>query len=235
MSQRRYDAVLFDWDDTLCGAEPHRFRYAQEVAGRFGRELTLTEVYRAFVRAGDSSALPWHAQPVSLPDALGIDLQDHDEFMEQYLERDMIKRFTLFDDVLAMVEGMGERDLRVGVISNNDEVAERIEELDVHHRFEVVVSPLTFGIGKPPPEIFLRTMEMLDLPPERAIYVGDSYDNDVIGARAAGLTPVLIDRFLINLDSHDAEHRVETLHEMAELLDRLIHEGCGTDDAPRSW
>lgn len=116
----------------------------------------------------------------------------------------------------------GERGLRVGVISNNDRVVERIQELDVHHRFEVVVSPLTFGVGKPEPEIFPRTMELLDIPPEQAICVGDSYDNDMIGARAAGLTPVLIDRFLINLDSHDAEHRVATLHEPAELLDRLI-------------
>jgi HAD superfamily hydrolase (TIGR01549 family) len=223
VSQRRYDAVLFDWDDTLCGAEPHRFAYAQEVAARFGVHLTMPEVYRAFVRAGDSSALPWNSQPVSLLEALGIDERDRAAFVEQFLERDTIKRFALFDDVLTMIEAMGERDLRVGVISNNDEVAERLEELDVHHHFEVVVSPRTFGIGKPAPEIFLRTMEMLGIPPERAIYVGDSYDNDVIGARAAGLMPVLIDRFLINLDSHDAEHRVETLHELAELLDRLIH------------
>jgi putative hydrolase of the HAD superfamily len=224
MSERRYDAVLFDWDDTLCGAEPHRFVYAQQVAARFGVELTLPEVYQAFVRAGDSNAATsWQTDHWRLPDALGLDPRDHDAFTAGFRERDTIKRFALFDDVLAMIEAMGERDLRVGVFSNNDEVAERIEELDVHNRFEVVVSPLTFGVGKPSPEIFLRTMELLGIPPERAIYVGDSYDNDVIGARAAGLTPVLVDRFLINLDSHDAEHRVETLHELAELLDRLIH------------
>ncbi len=223
MSQRRYDAVLFDWDDTLCGAEPHRFVYAQEVAYRFGVELSMPEVYRAFVRAGDSSVVPWHMQPVSLPDALNIPGQHHDSFIEQFLERDMLKHFTLFDDVLSIIEGLGERSLRTGVLSNNDEVADRIAELDAHHHFEVIVSPRTFGVGKPEPEIFLRTMDLLDLPPERAIYVGDSYDNDVIGARAAGLTPVLIDRFLINIDSHDAEHRVENLHDLAELLDRLIH------------
>jgi putative hydrolase of the HAD superfamily len=224
VSERRYDAILFDWDDTLCGAEPHRFVYAQQVAARFGVDLSMPEVYRAFVQAGDSNAAAsWQTDRWVLPNALGIEPRHHEPFIEQFLERDTIKRFTLFDDVLTMIENMGERGLRVGVISNNDEVAERIEELDIHHRFEVVISPLTFGVGKPEPEIFLRTMDLLDLPPERAIYVGDSYDNDVIGARAAGLTPVLIDRFLINLDSHDAEHRVETLHDLADLLDRLIH------------
>jgi putative hydrolase of the HAD superfamily len=220
---RRFDAVLLDWDDTLCGAEPHRFTYAQQVAARFGVELTMPDVYRAFVRAGDSTLISWQTNPYLLPEALGIDSRHHEEFSTLFRERDMIKRFTLFDDVLAIIEGLGERDLRTGILSNNDDVARLMTELDIHHHFEVIVSPQTFGVGKPEPEIFLRTMELLDLPPERAIYVGDSYDNDVIGARAAGLTPVLIDRFLINLDSHDAEHRVETLHELAELLDRLIH------------
>ncbi|HYI15878.1 MAG TPA: HAD family hydrolase [Thermomicrobiales bacterium] len=220
---RRYDAVLFDWDDTLCGAEPHRFVYAQQVAARLGVDLTMPEVYQAFVRAGDSTLVSWQTNPYLLPEALGIDPQRHEEFSALFRERDMIKRFTLFDDVLAIVGGLGERDLRTGILSNNDDVARLMAELDIHHHFEVIVSPQTFGVGKPEPEIFLRTMELLDLPPERAIYVGDSYDNDVIGARAAGLTPVLIDRFLINLDSHDTEHRVETLHDLAALLDRLIH------------
>ncbi len=221
MSDRRYDAVLFDWDDTLCGAEPHRFLYAQQVARRFGVELSMPEVSRAFDRAGKPPV--WESSAERLPAELGIDSIQFAAFHEAFVERNHVWRYTLFEDVLAMIEGLGERDLRVGVISNNDEVAERVKDLDVHHRFEVIVSPLTFGVGKPEPQIFLRTMELLDIPPERAIYVGDSYDNDVIGARAAGLMPVLIDRFLINLDSADAEHRVETLHELADLLDRLIH------------
>ena len=132
---RRFDAVLFDWDDTLCGADPHRFAYAQQVAARFGVELTMPEVYRAFVRAGDSSTVPWHLQPVSLPEALGIPDQHHAAYMEQFLERDMIKRFTLFDDVLTIIEGLGERDLRTGILSNTDDVVRLMMELDIHPHF----------------------------------------------------------------------------------------------------
>jgi hypothetical protein len=36
------------------------------------------------------------------------------------------------------------------------------------------------------------------------------------------MTPVLVDRFGINLDGHDAEHRVENLQALAELLDTLL-------------
>jgi HAD superfamily hydrolase (TIGR01662 family) len=228
VATRRFDAVLFDWDDTLCGAEPHRFVFAQEVARYFGVELPLAEVYRAFVRAGDSAAYPRGA-PTPGPSftdrvaaELGIDPDQRASFVHAYLRRDVYKRFELFDDVLDMIDRLGRRALRVGVISNNDDVAHYIERLDVQHRFEIVVSPRTWDIAKPDPEIFRRALAELEVSPERAIYVGDSYDNDVVGARAAGLTPVLIDRFGINLTGHDAEHRVETLAALEEVLDRLL-------------
>lgn len=222
---RRYDAVLFDWDDTLCGAEPHRFAHALEVARTHGVELGMPEVYRAFVRAGDSSVMPGSKFIGRLPVELGIPDDQHASFVERYLHRDTYKRFLLFDDVLDMIDHLGRHELRVGLISNNDEVARHVERLDVHHRFEIVVSPLTYRVAKPHPEIFLRTLSDMGVAPERSIYVGDSYDNDVIGARAAGMTPVLVDRFGINLDGHDAEHRVETLASLAALLDEVLFEG----------
>jgi FMN phosphatase YigB (HAD superfamily) len=219
---RRFDAVLFDWDDTLCGAEPHRFAFAQEVARHFGVDMSLVDVYRAFIRAGDSSAVPGQSFIQKVAVELGIDPDLRASFIHAYLRRDVYKRFTLFDDVLDLIDSLGERRLRVGVISNNDDVAHYIDMLDVEHRFEIIVSPRTYNIAKPHPEIFRRTLEDLGVTAERTVYVGDSYDNDVVGARSVGMTPVLVDRFGINLDGHDAEHRVETLAALAELLDTLL-------------
>ena len=90
------------------------------------------------------------------------------------------------------------------------------------HRFEIVVSPTTFGVAKPDPEIFRRTAAAMGIEPCRILYVGDSYDNDVVGARAAGMTPVLVDRFGINLDDLDAEHRIDDLRRLRALLDELL-------------
>lgn len=220
---RRFDAVLFDWDDTLCGAVPHRFSHAQDVARDLGVELTLPEVYRAFVRAGDSMVHVWEAFATRLPEQLSIPPDQHEAFVSGYLARDAYKSFQLFDDVLDVIDHIGRHELRVGVLSNNDAVAHHVERMDVHHRFEIVVSPSTFGVGKPHPEIFIRTIEQMGIESARTIYVGDSYDNDVVGARAAGMMPVLVDRFGINLDGHDAEHRVETMAAFATLLDQLLY------------
>lgn len=223
---RRFDAILFDWDDTLCGAEPHRYPHARDTARRFGVELTIPEVHAAFRRGGDSTLGFWQTFAELLPAELGIHEEQREAFVESFRERDIHKRFELFDDVLDMIDSLGAHELHVGIISNNDEVAHHIERLDVHHRFEIVVSPETFGIAKPEPGIFLRTMEQMGIAPERALYVGDSFDNDVVGARAAGLTPILTDRFGINLspDALDGAIQVETLHELRDLLDVLVYE-----------
>jgi HAD superfamily hydrolase (TIGR01549 family) len=219
---RRFDAVLFDWDDTLCFAEPHRYLHAREVACAFGVELSLAEVYRAFLRAGDSAFQPWQTFVSRLPAELGIDPDQHGSFIHAYRLRDMYKQFQLFDDVLELIDHLHARGLRVGLISNNDEVAHYVHLLDVKHRFEVVVSPETFGVAKPHAAIFHQALALMDVPPERALYVGDSYDNDVVGARAAGLTPVLVDRFAVHGDGLDAEHRVATLAALADALDDLL-------------
>jgi len=224
MTQRpgRFDAVLFDWDDTLCGAEPHRFAFAQEVARHFGVEMTLAEIYRAFIRAGDSFAFPGPAFLEKVAVELGIDPDQRASFIHAYRQRETYRRFALFDDVLDMIDDLGARKLRVGVISNNDGVVSSIKLLDVEHRFEIIVGPSTYNVAKPHPEIFRRACDDMGVAPHRTVYVGDSYDNDVVGARSAGMTPVLVDRFGINLDGHDAEHRVETLNALAELLDTVM-------------
>lgn len=217
MSLRRFEAVLFDWDDTLCYAEPHRYHHAQAVARRYGSDPSLSDVYQAFVRAGDSSA--WHMDEFhELPAELGIQPAQHEAFLADFFARDGYKTFQLYDDVLEVFERLAGHELRVGVISNNHHVERMVAQLNVGLHFEVVVSPLTFGVGKPDPAIFTQTLEQLDVLPEHALYVGDSHSHDVLGARAAGLTPVLIDRYAVWLDGHEAEHRVETLHALEEIL-----------------
>lgn len=217
MSLRPYEAVLFDWDDTLCYAEPHRYHHAQAVARRYGCDPSLNDVYQAFVRAGDSSAR--HMDEFEeLPAELGIPESRHEAYLHDYFARDSYKVFKLYDDVLETFERLAGHALRVGIISNNHDVERMIARLEVGRHFEVVVSPLNFGVGKPDSAIFTQTLELLGVTPAQALYVGDSHHHDVLGARAAGLTPVLIDRYAVWLDGHEVEHRVESLHALDAIL-----------------
>ena len=80
----------------------------------------------------------------------------------------------------------------------------------------IVTDSHVIGYAKPDPRIFSDAIAALDLPPERIAYVGDSYVNDVGGARAAGLVPLLYDPFDDHAD-YDCE-RLGSLHEVLEFV-----------------
>jgi putative hydrolase of the HAD superfamily len=92
------------------------------------------------------------------------------------------------------------RGLRLGVVSNADgTVAARLCELSICQvgagtgvPVEVVVDSHVVGVEKPDPAIFGFALRAMGLEPSRCLYLGDSVRIDVAGARAAGLTPVLV-------------------------------------------
>jgi putative hydrolase of the HAD superfamily len=49
------------------------------------------------------------------------------------------------------------------------------------------------GVEKPDPEIFLRACRRMGVEPGAALYVGDLYPVDVLGARSAGMEALLLD------------------------------------------
>ena len=58
---------------------------------------------------------------------------------------------------------------------------------------ELVLAGGDVRMWKPEPYIFIHACERLNIAPTEAVYVGDNYFADVVGARRAGLLPVLYD------------------------------------------
>jgi putative hydrolase of the HAD superfamily len=50
------------------------------------------------------------------------------------------------------------------------------------------------GAAKPDPTLFRRALAVAGVDGAGAVHVGDSLENDVAGARAAGIRPVLVAR-----------------------------------------
>lgn len=107
--------------------------------------------------------------------------------------------------------------LRLGVVSNSDgNVDAALAAAGLRPYFEVVVDSTIAGVEKPDPRIFAVALQAMGIAAEDAVYVGDVYEVDVVGARRAGLHPVL-------LDPHDfhAGRDVPTVRSLAELPDLL--------------
>jgi haloacid dehalogenase superfamily, subfamily IA, variant 3 with third motif having DD or ED/haloacid dehalogenase superfamily, subfamily IA, variant 1 with third motif having Dx(3-4)D or Dx(3-4)E len=93
-------------------------------------------------------------------------------------------------DALARLRAAG---LRLGVVSNSDgRVEEALQVSGLRDYFDVVVDSTLAGVEKPDPAIFRAALDVLGVGASEALYVGDLYDVDVIGANAAGIPAVLL-------------------------------------------
>jgi len=92
---------------------------------------------------------------------------------------------------LASLRGAG---FIVGCVSNADGTVDRLlAGAGLAGQLEFIVDSGAVGIEKPDPRIFALALELAGVPPADALYVGDLYPVDVVGARRAGIEPVLLD------------------------------------------
>ncbi len=88
------------------------------------------------------------------------------------------------------------RGYRVAAVSNSDGRAEALlTELALLDAFEFVIDSHDVGVEKPDPAIFALALARLGLPAAACAYVGDLTPVDVVGARSAGMRPVLFDAY----------------------------------------
>lgn len=99
------------------------------------------------------------------------------------------------DGAVATVRALKDAGLRLGVVSNAEGRVERdLDSAGYADLFETVVDSHLVGVEKPDPAIFRVALQRMSVLPETTVFLGDVPAVDVVGARAAGLTAVLLDR-----------------------------------------
>lgn len=151
----------------------------------------------------------------ALPGMAGVDFDRW--FEELYGDFGSARAWAPFDDALPAVAALRRRGLRLAVVSNWDSRLTRIlEEHGLRARFDAVVISAEVGWRKPHPAIFRRTLDALGVAPGEVLHVGDSVGDDVEGARAAGVRPVLLDR--AGTKKFDGAPVIRSLAELEALL-----------------
>jgi HAD superfamily hydrolase (TIGR01509 family) len=114
----------------------------------------------------------------------------------EYAARDAVEA-AMAAGMTGTAEALAElrrRGFVVAVISNADGGVERLlEGAGLRQHLEFVVDSGLVGVEKPDPRIFRIALDRSGVAPQDACYVGDLYPVDVVGARQAGLEPVLMD------------------------------------------
>lgn len=105
---------------------------------------------------------------------------------------------------------------RLGLISNTHfrpMVDRLLDEMEISNLFEVVVTSDVHGCLKPHPRIFNDTLDQLNIPAKDAVYVGDNYRADYLGATQVGLSCYLIGK----------NARIPAEYQLPTVLDLPVH------------
>ncbi len=191
--------LLFDLDDTLCD-------YAA------ARTLRLR---RAFAPALD------HVPDLDLDrvieDSIAVHPHGTDHFAELLLRHGVVdpavaeaaadwyrtNRFhglALFDDAVATLQVLRNSvqgfKRRIGLVTNGPAEVQRakIALLEVEPLVDFVLVSGEFGAWKPDPAIFAEALRLGGAPAAEAVFVGDSAEHDIAGARAAGIRTIWVNR-----------------------------------------
>lgn len=124
--------------------------------------------------------------------------------MSELVERILASQFSPgswepYPDVVPVLEELqptrAAGRLRIGVVSDwNSNLREILVALELDRYLDFVLASGAVGLAKPSPALFRLALERADARPEHALMVGDSYRADVVGARAAGMDAILLDR-----------------------------------------
>jgi putative hydrolase of the HAD superfamily len=201
-------AILLDALGTLVALEPPAPRL-RAALGRRGVEVSEAQAeaaiaaeiryYRAHLSVGrDVSSLASLrarcAEVVrsALPAECGVRGLDADAMTSALLEA---LEFTAFADVRPALASWRARGLTLVVVSNWDvSLHEVLERVGLGALLDGIITSAEVGRSKPAPEIFERALELAGTEASKAIHLGDGVVEDVEGARAAGIEPVLVRR-----------------------------------------
>jgi len=207
-------AVLFDLDGTLRYNDPHANHALMDFAVTFGAHDSPDRRRRALLWAH----YYWANSP-----ALADDLRRFPgrgtAFWVHYTRRQllafgcppaqarylaprvhicMIERYQprdrLYAGVPEMLASLRARGYLVGVLTNRPSAVDAyLSQMGVAEHCDLILSAGQVGVWKPDRRIFEAAVNALGIRTEQTLYVGDNYYADVVGARRAGLYPVLVD------------------------------------------
>jgi putative hydrolase of the HAD superfamily len=127
---------------------------------------------------------------------------------EIYAEWAACQHFELYDDVAPALRELDAAGLRVGLISNSHRcLASFQSHFELEGLIAGAVSSAEHGLMKPHPSIFRAALDLVSVPAEHAVMVGDSIRQDVEGALAAGMRAILLHR---SADAHPRSSELTT-------------------------
>lgn len=230
-------AIFFDWFNTLAHYHPPREELESQALKELGFDVSPKSISYGLYLADklmyeENARLPIRQRSQEEQTKLytgfhriilketGIDATDSQVFqlLSRMLQLNNSMKFILFDDVIPALKVLKAQGLKLGLLTNlQTEVTSMCRELGIADYLDFTVTSAEVGADKPQPPIFLKALQLAHVNAAEAIHVGDQYQNDVLGARRVGISPILLDRADYYVEITDCP-RIKSLSEVSGYI-----------------
>lgn len=220
--------LLFDLDDTLCdyaAARDSRLRRAFQQALHLrspDHEIDMDQL------VADSVAMHPHGADHfgELLQARGVHEAEIAAAAATWYRTNRFHGLDFFADAVPTLgrlrAALPKPHGRIGLITNGPADVQRakVELLQIAQHVDFIVISGEFGVWKPDPAIFAEALRLGGASAGEAVFIGDSVEHDMAGARAAGIRAIWVNR--ANRSWTDAppppDHRIQALSDLPGLL-----------------
>jgi len=126
----------------------------------------------------------------------GLDTGDGlpERFFEVYYQP-VSQQLTIYADTLTVLKKIRQSGRKIGLVSNTifpeNYHREELERFMLEPLFDFTIFSSSFGYRKPHENIYGEAINLIDLPSERLLFVGDRYLEDYLGPRKSGMNAAI--------------------------------------------
>lgn len=221
-------AVIFDLDNTLLDfirMKERAVAAAVEAMIEAGLDVDLEESYKKIMHLYESHG--WENQEVFNDFLTELSGKVNYKYLAAAIvayRRAREASLMPYPNVSKTLTELARNGVKIAVISDAParEAWLRIYYLNLHHRFDLVLTFDDIGVRKPDPKGFKMVLEKLQIKPEEAIMVGDWPERDMVGASQLGIKTVFA-RYGDTFDTVDsgADWDVDNIYEIVNIIQSI--------------
>ena len=176
------DAVLFDFDGTLCNTEIENLYLAQDILRQMGAEVSREEL-KVLTGGEDRVTVP----PILERHHVAGTIDDYERLRDDCYRTYAEASLSVEPGATELLDDLRARGVKVGLVSMTVSrcIHTALARLGILRRFDAIVSGDMVENRKPAPDPYLRAMELLGVRPSACVAVEDS-PTGIASAKAAG-------------------------------------------------
>jgi putative hydrolase of the HAD superfamily len=231
--------VFFDAGFTLVRPSPSDSEICQRVCRQLGLHIHIEDLERRmeeardyFLRQARLNRHTWASEEAISEFWVGYYMhllrpfvEEHDEPRLYAVARaisgefDLHTSWELYSDVVPTLKALRQHGYALGVISDwGISLGPILRQHHLTPYFDTLIISAVTRHAKPAPALYELALQRANAVADYTLHIGDSYIHDVLGARAVGIIPVLLDRAQrLSASSVDCA----LVHSLSELLDLL--------------